>query len=138
MALNTQVSDTAANAAANALAALCNGGFMELYTATQPANANTAVSGQTLLVTLGLSATAFGGAVAGVLTANTISPGNNAATGTATWFRVYKSDGTTAVFDGSVGTTGCNLNMNSNVLQSGAQTTVTAFTHSLLESASGY
>lgn len=128
MALNTQLSDTAANAAANAMAALLNTGYLRIYTGSQPANANTALSGQTLLAELRFASTAFGSAVAGVATANAIAAVNAAATGTASWFRALESDGTTVVLDGSVGTSGCNLNFNSTAIQSGAQVQVTGFT----------
>ena len=71
MALNPHLADAAASAAADAISALANSGKLELYTGTQPANANTAPGvGNTLLVTLTMNATAFGAAVAGVLTAN--------------------------------------------------------------------
>ncbi|MCX6630917.1 MAG: hypothetical protein NTW28_25160, partial [Candidatus Solibacter sp.] len=134
MAYNTQISDAAANAAANAVAALANSGYLKFYTGSQPANANTALSGQTLLATLTFSATAFGNAAAGVATANAIGADTSAdASGTATWFRVLKSDGTSVVFDGTVGTSGCNLNMNSNVISAGASVSGTALTYSILE-----
>lgn len=104
MALNCKLSDTAANAAADAVAALCNSGYIKLYTTAQPANANTAIGAQTLLATLRLGATAFGSAVAGVATANAITQDSDAAAaGTVTWFRVLKSDNATVVFDGSCG-----------------------------------
>ncbi|MCX6633071.1 MAG: hypothetical protein NTW28_36205 [Candidatus Solibacter sp.] len=134
MAYNTQISDAAANAAANAVAALANSGYLKMYTGSQSANANKALSGQTLLATLTFSATAFGNAAAGVATANAIGADTSAdASGTATWFRVLKSDGTSVVFDGTVGTSGCNLNMNSNVISAGASVSVTALTYSILE-----
>jgi hypothetical protein len=43
----------------------------------------------------------------GVLTLNSIQSDNSAnASGTATWFRIFQSNGTTAVIDGEVGATG--------------------------------
>ena len=136
MALNLQISDTAANAAVNALAALANSGSLKLYTTPQPANANTAVISQTLLATLTFGATAFGNAVAGVATANSITSGTAVANGTAVWFRVFKTDGTTVVFDGTVGTAGCDLNMNSNIIASGAIVAVSSLTFTLNEAGS--
>ena len=136
MALNLQISDATANAGVNALCALANGGSIKLYTGSQPANANTALGAQTLLVTLALSATAFATAVAGVATANSITAATAVASGTATWFRVYKSDGTSVVFDGTVGTSGCDLNMNSNVISSGATVGVSSLTFTLNEAGS--
>lgn len=134
MANNFYISDTASNAEANALAALLNNGYLEIYTASQPANANTAVTSQTLLSTLRFGATAFGAAAAGVITANAITADSNAAaTGTAAWFRCYESDGLTVVCDGSVGTSGCDLNLNSVAIQQHAQVQVSSLTITIPE-----
>ena len=135
MSINLQISNTAANAAVAALAALANGGSIALYTGTQPANANTGLSGNTLLAQLALSATAFS-VTGNVATANTITSATAAATGTATWFRVYKSDGVTVVFDGTVGTSGCDLNMNSVAISSGATVAISSLTFTLNEAGS--
>lgn len=104
MALNTHLSIASWNLALDAALNVLNGGFLEVYTGTQPATPDTALSGQTLLATLNLSATAFSASSAGTKTANAIANGTAVATGTATWARAYKSDGVTAVIDGSVGT----------------------------------
>lgn len=133
MANNPFISDTAANAAANAVTVLCNSGFLQIYTGTQPANANTAITTQTLLAKLTFGATAFGTAAAGVATANAIGSASASATGTASWFRVLKSDDTTVVFDGSVGTSGCDLNLNSTSISSGATVSVTSLTYTQTE-----
>jgi hypothetical protein len=139
MALNTQTSDASANAAVNAICALANGGSLKIYSGAQPANANTAASG-TLLATLAMSATAFANAANGVANANAITGAMAAATATAGWFRVYKSDGTTAVFDGSVGvndqpTVGdrYNLSLNSIAIQVGATVAVSGLSYTLPE-----
>jgi hypothetical protein len=85
-----------------------------------------------LLAELALSATAFGAAVNGVITANTITADYSAnATGTAAWFRAVKADGTTAVIDGSVGTSAANLILNSLSIVAGAPVSVSAWTHGL-------
>jgi len=133
MASNAYISDTAANAEANALTALLNGGTLEIYTTPQPANANTAVTSQTLLATLTFGNPAFGSAVAGIATANAIASGTAVATGTAVWFRCLKSDGTTVVCDGSVGTSGSDLNLNSTAIQTGATVSVTSLTYQAKE-----
>jgi len=134
LALNPKLSDTAANAAVNAVTALANSGLLRIYDGTQAADANTAVGAQVLLAELTLNATAFGAAVAGVATANAITADASAnASGTATWFRVVKSDGTTVLFDGSVGTSGANLNLNSVAISVGAAVAVTSFTYTQSE-----
>ena len=129
MALNPKRTNAAATAACDAMAVLANNGFLDIYDGTQPVTADTAVGAQVKLASLTFSATAFAGAVNGVATANAIGSDAAAdATGTATWFRVYKSDHTTAVWDGSVGTSSADLVLNSTAIQVGAQVSVTALT----------
>jgi hypothetical protein len=130
MALNPKRSNAAVNAAADAVTPLLNNGYLRIYNGTQPANADTAVSTQTLLAELRFNATAFGAASSGVSTANAITSDSSADnTGTASWFRALKSDGTTAVFDGSVGTSSADLVLNSTAISSGAAVAVTSFTY---------
>ncbi len=81
-----------------------NTGYLRIYSGTRPTNPDTALSGNTLLAELRFAATAFAAATGGTKTANAIVLGTAAATGTASFFRALKSDGTTAVVDGSVGT----------------------------------
>jgi hypothetical protein len=129
MPLVPKLSNVAANAEADAVCVLANSGKLRIYDGTQPATADTALSGQVLLAELTFNATAFGAASAGVATANAITQDASAdATGTAAWFRAVKSDGTTVLFDGSVGTSGSNLNLNSVAISSGAAVQVTSFT----------
>ena len=85
--------------------------IIRLYDGTQPANANTAISTQTLLVSLAISG-AFGTDSNGTLTFSTIGNGTAVASGTASFFRIVKSDGTTVVMDGSVGTSSADLVLN--------------------------
>jgi uncharacterized glyoxalase superfamily protein PhnB len=135
-------SDEAAKAAVDAVAALCNSGTLKIYTGSQPTDANTAVSGQTLLATLTFGSTAFGASSASgsagskvvTATANSITGDTSADnTGTAAWFRALKSNGTSIVFDGSVGTSGCDLNLATTSIVSGQEVDVTSFTITLLE-----
>jgi hypothetical protein len=135
-------SDTATRAAVDAVAALCNGGTLKIYSGAQPTDANTAVGAQVLLAILTLNATAFAASVASgsagskvvTATANTITGDTSAdATGTAAWFRVLKSDGTTVVFDGSVGVSGYDLNVATTAFVAGADIEITAFTITQLE-----
>jgi hypothetical protein len=134
LANNPKLSNTGANAAADAVCALADTGYLRLYTTPQATDANTALGAQTLLAELRFGATAFGAASGGVATANAISSDTDAnATGTAVWFRVLKSDGSTVLFDGSVGTSGADLNLNSTAIQIHAQVDVTAFTYTQSE-----
>lgn len=128
MALNLKLSETTANAEADAHSALLNSGYLRIYDGTQPTNADTAIGAQVLLAELRFGATAFAAASGGVATAHAITSDSSAnASGTATWYRTLKSDGTTVVSDGSVGTSGANLNLNSVALTAGAAVDCTAF-----------
>lgn len=107
MAKLTQLATAVQNAACDVITALANSGFIRGYTAGSgvPADANTAITDQVTLFTLGLSATAFAAAVAGVATANAISSDTSAdAAGTLAFFRVLASNGTTVLWQGTVGT----------------------------------
>ncbi len=102
---------------------------LRIYNGTRPANANTAITSQTMLVELTCNATAFAAAASGgVLTANAISNGTAAATGTASWFRLWQSNGTTAIMDGDVSTSGADVNLNNTSIATGQTVSVTAFT----------
>lgn len=134
MANTPRLSNAGVNAAVDALAALLNGGTLRIYDGAQPATADTAVGVQALLAELTFGSPAFGAAVAGVATANPITKDSAAnATGTAAWFRAVTSGGA-AVFDGSVGASGADLNLSTVAIQQNAEVSVTAFTITLPKS----
>ena len=139
MAKNTQLSNACVNAEADALSALLANGYLRLYSTGQPANADTALSGQTMLAELRFSVTAAPAASAGVITFNAITSATAAASNTATWFRCLKSDGTTVVFDGTVDVAGNtpNLSLNSVVISAGATVSVSSFTHTVAKATAG-
>lgn len=122
------ISDAAANAAINAVTALLNaGGYLEIRAGSKPATVATAATG-TLLGTLNFSSTAFGAASARTAAANTITGDSSAdASGTAGWFRAYASGGA-GVFDGTVGTSGADLNLNSVSIVAGGTINVSSLT----------
>ena len=132
---NPQFSDGTVEASVNAETALANGGTIQLYSGTQPTDANTAITTQELLDTLDLSATAFAAATASgspgsrIVTAlaNAIAGADAVATGSVTWARVFASNGTTVVCDCSVGTTGADIDLNTTALVSGIPVSITSF-----------
>lgn len=130
MATNPLPYDAPVKGSVDNFTANLNSGFIKIYTGSQPA-LNGAVSG-TLLATLTFSATAFAASTASAgtvtATANSITSGTAAATGTAGYFALVKSDNTTVVATGTVGTSGCDLNLNSTAISSGATVSVTSFT----------
>lgn len=142
---NTKISNAAAKAACDAVVDLLDAGagpgVLKIYNGSQPADPDTAVSGQTLLAELTLNDPAFGAAAdaapGGQATANAITDDSSAnATGTATWFRAEDSDGN-AIIDGDVSTTAAgtgDLQLNSTSIQSGATVEVTSWTYTHPES----
>lgn len=138
MALNTQMADATVNAQADALSDLLDNGYLRIYDGTQAATADTAVGAQVLLAELRFNATAAPAASGGVLTFNAITADSSAnATGTASWFRCLKSDGTTVVMDGSVGTATANMILGTTSIVSGQTVSVTSFSHDVKNSQSG-
>lgn len=128
MALNPHIAYAARQAALNNALALANSGTLVIYSGTQPANADTALAGNTVLSTSTLSNPAFSNATGGsgsTTTAALTLPANvsASATGTATWFRIYQSNGTTAVADGSVGTSSADLIVSTTSFVSGGLVT---------------
>ena len=127
------ISDLASNAEANAFAALLNGGTLNFYSGIQPANANTALSGNTLLATLIFANPAFGAAAGGVITANAIAPGTAVASGTATFARALNSSGQ-AIADFAVGVgSGYPILLNSTAIVQGVNVAVTSTTYQVTE-----
>ena len=104
-----------------------SGSIIRLYDGTQPTNANTAISTQTLIVSLTISGS-FGTDSNGSITLGSVTNGTAVASSTATFFRIVKSDGTTVVMDGSVGTSGADMNLNSTTISSGQLVAITAGT----------
>jgi hypothetical protein len=134
MAANTHLSIASWNLALNAALDVLNNGFVEIYDSTgtgQPATPDVAVTTQVKLAKLTFGATAFGAASAGTKTANAIGSVSALATGTATWFRAFKSDDTTAVIDGSVGTSGTDLVLNDVAITTGGTVQITSYSVSM-------
>lgn len=129
MATSTRLAAAARNAAADAITALIGAnGRLKIYDGSQPTDPDTALGAQVLLANLALSADAFADAASGVSTANAITDDSSAdATGTATWFSLTTSGGT-RIIDGSVGTSGANLNLNTTSIVAGAAVGVSSLT----------
>jgi hypothetical protein len=104
-----------------------SGSIIRLYDGSQPANANTAIVAQTLLVSLTIAG-GFGTDSNGTITLGAVTSGTAVASGTASFFRIVKSDGTTVVMDGSVGTSSADMNLNTTTVASGQTVSITAGT----------
>ena len=84
-----------------------NAALIRIYDGTPPANPAASLSGNTLLAELTGASPFAAGASSGVLTASAITQDSAAnAGGTASFYRVYKSDGTTCCEQGTVTATG--------------------------------
>jgi hypothetical protein len=127
MANNFKISLARRNANVDSVTAVLNGGTLQWYDGAQPATPDTAITTQTLLCTNALNATAAGASSGGTATFNAIASATIAASGTVAWFRLFTS-GAVAVADGTVGTSGSDINVNSVAFSSGATLSVTSLT----------
>lgn len=128
MPTNLKYSNGTRNAQQNGLITYAGtGALINIYAGSQPANANTAISGQTLLVTLTVSGS-FGTDSNGTITVSAVTNGTAVATGTASFFRITKSDTTTVVMDGSVATSDADLVLNNTSIATGQVVSISAGT----------
>ena len=100
--------------------------LFNLYSGTQPANANTAITSQVLLVSMPISGV-FGTDVNGTLTLSAVTETNAVGSGTASFFRIFKSDNS-VIMDGSVGLSGADLILNTVDIAAGQSVDITAGT----------
>jgi hypothetical protein len=111
---NNQLDEITALAGASAV--------IRVYNGSRPA---TGGAGTTQLAALTCNATFAPAAAAGALTLNAITDDTNTVAGTATWFRL-ESSGATHVWDGDVGTSGSDLNLNSVTISVGGTLSITS------------
>jgi hypothetical protein len=147
MALATRISNEAALAACDAIVDRLDEGsgaaINRILDGTQATDPDTAIGAQVTLAKLVYSDPAFGNAAdnnpGARATASTITADSSAdATGTASWFRCSATnDGATSLddhIDGSVGTSGCDMNLNTTSIVSGANVSISSHTFDVLES----
>jgi hypothetical protein len=100
------------------------GAKLRLYDGTRPATGGTATN---LLAEFTLGSP-FAPASSGATLSPTLPAATTgAANGTATWFRIVKADGTTQVIDGSAGTSGADLVLNTATISVGVNVSISAF-----------
>jgi hypothetical protein len=100
--------------------------IIRLYSGTRPATGGLET---TILAECVCSATMAPAASGQVLTFNAVGNDTSAnATGTATWGRLVKSDGTTFVLDFSVSTTGSDMNMTTTSITAGQPVAISSVT----------
>lgn len=130
MAADPRLTNEAASSAVDSIVDMIDAGggagYLVFYDGTIPTDADTAIGAQNALSTVTFSATSFGdGAPNGVSTAASITGSTAGVAGTATWSRWYQNDGGT-VLDCTVGTSGEDINFNSNIFTVGASVDVTS------------
>jgi hypothetical protein len=106
---------------------------IEIYTGSQPTDADTAIGAQTKLATLTMSGTAFGAVSdanpGAIMTAAAITPDASAdATGTAAWFRMLTQVGGTVIMDGSIAVAGADMNFSTVSFTAGSQIEISSMT----------
>lgn len=123
------------NAMSDLVTAIGSTGYLMILTGAPPASVASADSG-TVLASLPLSSTA-GTVSSGVLTFNAITSEAASAAGTAEHFLVcttsstancMAASGSTRIIQGTVGTTGADLNFSSTSFTSGETISITSFT----------
>lgn len=102
-------------------------GKLLIYAGSPPANAGAGLGGATLLATLTLSDPAFASNTAGTATFDEIESATAVATGTASFFRLADSEDNVGI-QGTVGTSGADLNFNTVSFVLGGTVAVTSLT----------
>ncbi len=120
--LSTAARNAAADAVVDLIDAGASAGTIELKSAPS------AVSGTSEVATLTFSDPAFGAAANGTATASAITSDTDATGGTASDFTVFDSD-SNPVFQGTVGTSGADLNLSSVGIGAGDTVSVSSFTY---------
>jgi hypothetical protein len=116
---NCKLSVEASNVATQAVTAMLDGGYIEMFAGSQPAGPNEKPIRGIKVCRIALSSPAFGKASNGeAQSRKTLESDPAEADGRVEWFRAYKRDGT-PVMDGSVGLSGCDLNINDTQIKTG-------------------
>ncbi len=127
MKISTLARNAMVDAIVDMLDAGSGAGTLEVRTGSAPTNTTDADSG-TLLATLTFSDPAFGAASSGTATASSITSDTNVdASGTAAHFRAKDSNGV-VIFQGSVGTSGADLNFNTVTFVAGGTAAISSLT----------
>lgn len=127
-----KITTAVADSLLTTLKAKPNSGTLVVYSGTQPADPDTALSGNTALATWTFNNPACGSnsssgnfkVCTASLSASSVTIG---ATGTASFARMYESDGTTVDGDFTVGTSGTDITFPSVAFSSGVTATLSSF-----------
>ncbi len=140
--LNTQLSEATVNAQADATARLLDDGYVDVMDGTQPKSSDEAITTQKVLAVFRYGKPAFRSAVDGIIDANTLTGEAARASGKPTWYRAYRSDHKTAVFDGSAGKKGgkerYNMELPADTIIEGVTMGCPSLTHAVAKASPGY
>ena len=125
MSRRATISTESRNSALNAIVALLAGGYLRIYSGTQPPTPDvTTVEPQLIEVRLGDPA--FAASRGGSASVNGMtSTGPATETGRPTWCRFLRADGNTGVIDGTVGTDNANVVILASEIVAGSEITIT-------------
>ncbi len=131
-----KISTNTADLMLSALSSALNAGLIRLYGGTEPATANTALSSNPQLAELTFANPAFASPAASgadrILTANAITQDSSAdADGTATFFRALNTAGTVTYYQGTVGTSGQQMNLTATNIVAGGVVSVSSLSITL-------
>ncbi len=141
MAADFVITNAVAQSMLNAFTTATDAGtaaVINIYSGTPPADADAALSGNTLLAQLTMSGTSFPAATdlnpGARITANAITADSSAdATGTATFFRILTQNAGTVTAQGTAGTASADLILNTVSITAGSTVSITAATVTLPE-----
>lgn len=137
MALQTRLTNLAVNSQADVLARLLDGGFVDVMDGKQPDTGDDPITNQNVLVTMRFGSPAFLEAVGGTIAANALLPGIALTQGDPTWFRAYRADHKTVVFDGSAGRSNANMLLPVKTLVPGLTVGCSGLTHTVAKASTG-
>lgn len=128
---NTKLSGILVSIQADAGADLYANGYIRIYGGAQPADTDTAIADQPLLVEGRFGTPAWGGAVDGELIANALTFGNVLMDGDAGWVRYVAADGVTVLHDDDVGgiASGAGIEVETTALVQGAAFSLDSLRH---------
>ena len=136
MSDTTRLGYLAANAQAEALSKLLDGGFLDVMEGEQPDGPDIVISDDLRLARCRFAGVAFGKPINGVIRANAIEKAIATKTGVPSWVRCSTSDGI-PVLDGSYGKSNANVTSKVAMIVEGQIVSFTEFRHVVNKSADG-
>lgn len=104
-----------------------NAGKLDIYDGTRPSTC-AAITTQNKLAEFTLGSPFAPPASSATLSPTLPSATTGITSGTASWWRIWKSDGTTCAIDGSASTSGADLNLNTTTISSGVNVSISSWT----------